>query len=487
MITEFSHPIGKGRIDISSFTKDQVKAYNGLIDFINKPYDENDSRRALIGAAGTGKTYLVKALIENCSLSYSLIGLSAPTHKACRVLNESINLPNLKSNTLQSDLGLKLNFNIDNFDINRPPFDPRGRIKIGDYSLYIVDEASMIPQGLKIFLENTCKSNQCKIIYIGDATQLAPVGELYSSAFKGVTSYTLNEIVRQNEDNPIRPLLDMLRYDVNHKTFSFLNYIIRNKSKFNDDNTMGYAVCTPNEFQQMVYNNFSDEELTQNTDYAKIIAFTNNCVSNWNKFIRHIIIKDAEKSVITVNDLILSYTTIVNQFNSCVIKNSEDYILKEVVNYTHPKYDIKGFLVKFIAIHGGTTTSPLFVIDHADPNSIMNYINTSNRMINEAKTASSSIRSNKWKEFYEFKETCLLLADIIKPNGDILFKRDLDYGFALTAHKSQGSTFDTVLVDVNDIVYNKYGQPYSNAEEINRRLYVACSRAKNKLYLKYGN
>ena len=70
--------------------------------------------------------------------------------------------------------------------------------------------------------------------------------------------------------------------------------------------------------------------------------------------------------------------------------------------------------------------------------------------------------------------------------GKIMFGRDLDYGFSLTSHKSQGSTFDTSLVDVNDIVFDKYGQPYTDAEEINRRLYVACSRCKNKLYLKYG-
>lgn len=50
----------------------------------------------------------------------------------------------------------------------------------------------------------------------------------------------------------------------------------------------------------------------------------------------------------------------------------------------------------------------------------------------------------------------------------------------------QGSTFDTALVDVNDIVFDKFGHPYTDAEEINRRLYVACSRCKNKLYLRYG-
>ena len=87
-----------------------------------------------------------------------------------------------------------------------------------------------------------------------------------------------------------------------------------------------------------------------------------------------------------------------------------------------------------------------------------------------------------------FKESCLLLTNIANPvTGSIIYSRDLDYGFSLTAHKSQGSTFDTALVDVNDIVYNKYGQPYTDAEEINRRLYVACSRCKSKLYLKFGN
>lgn len=107
-------------------------------------------------------------------------------------------------------------------------------------------------------------------------------------------------------------------------------------------------------------------------------------------------------------------------------------------------------------------------------------------LIDAAKNASKAIRSSKWKEYYEFKNNVLLLTNIGDVNGKILIGRDLDYGFSLTSHKSQGSTYDNVLVDVNDIVYDKYLQPYANAEEINRRLYVACSRAKNKLYLKYG-
>ena len=226
-ITSISQANGKDAVNIAGFTNDQMKAYHALIEFINNPYDSNDYKRALIGAAGTGKTYLVKALIKNCGLSYSTIGLAAPTHKACRVLNESIQIPNVKVNTLQSDLGLRLNFDVEKFDIDNPPFDPKGRIKIGNYQLYIVDESSMINRSLLMFLEKTCKTNKCKIIYIGDATQLAPVGEKYSSAFKGIKTSNLTQIVRQGEDNPISYLLDLLRYDVEHKTKQFLNTITR--------------------------------------------------------------------------------------------------------------------------------------------------------------------------------------------------------------------------------------------------------------------
>ena len=486
-ITSISQANGKDSVSISGFTNDQQKAYSSLIEFINSPYNPNDYKRALVGPAGTGKTYLVKALIKNCGLSYSTIGLAAPTHKACRVLNESIRIPNVNVNTLQSDLGLRLNFDVEKFDIDNPPFDPKGRIKIGNYRLYIIDESSMINRGLMMFLERTCKTNKCKIIYIGDNSQLAPVGEKYSSAFKGIKTSKLTQIVRQGDNNPVSYLLDLLRYDVEHKSFTFLEHISRNRSKFNEDNTKGYYVCSPIEFEQLVKINFSDEELTRNIDYTKVIAYTNNTVSAWNKFIRNTIIADADKSVITKNDLIISYVTLVNQFNDCIIKNSEEYVLKDVVNYIHPRYNLKGFMVRFIAIHGGTVTSPLFVVDHKDNFTIQMYVKLSREMIQDAKNASARIKAQRWRDYYSFKESCLLLTNIINPTTKkIEFGRDLDYGFSLTSHKSQGSTFDTAFVDINDIVYDKYGNPYTDAEEINRRLYVACSRCKNKLYLKYG-
>ena len=473
------------KVSTSNFTNDQLKAYDELMKFIDSPFDSKDYKRALIGAAGTGKTFLVRALLSNSTLSYSLIGLSAPTHKACRVLGESIHISGIKVNTIQSDLGLRLNFDIDKFDPNNPPFDPKGKIKIGNYKLYIVDEASMINSRLCIFLEKTCVSNKCKIIYIGDDNQISPVGEKYSSAFRNIKSYSLKQIVRQGEDNPVSYLLDLLRYDINHKTYKFLNHIQRFREQFNADYTKGYQVCDANTFNQTVYNNFNDEELTRNVDYAKVISYTNLNVSSWNKFIRNSIIADSDKSILTKNDLIISYVTIVNEFNDCVIKNSEEYIINDIQNFTDSRYDkngLKGFLVKFQAIHGGDITTPLFVIDHTDSYTVQRYVQINNSMIEAAKTARANIRNEKWKSYFAFKEYCLLMVNIISPDGKIITSRSLDYGFALTSHKSQGSTFDTALVDVNDIVFDKYGQPYADAEEVNRRLYVACARCKNKLY-----
>jgi ATP-dependent exoDNAse (exonuclease V) alpha subunit len=476
----------KSRANVFGFTDDQKKAYFGLIDFINSDYNPNDFKRALIGAGGVGKTYLLKAVIQNCNLNYSQIGLSAPSHKACRVLRNSIRGVPCNVNTIQSDFGFKPNYDIEKFDINNVTFSSFGRIKVEDYSLYIVDESSMLNRSLIAYIDKIMKKYRIKLIYCGDDLQIPPVNERDSYAFKGVQSFHLNQIVRQDEDNPIRELTELLRNDIKNGTYNFLNYISKVHSKFDSTMTKGFVVCNSAQFQAEVEKQFSDEAITRNTDYVKVVAYTNKSVSNWNKFIREAIIKDSEKSVITKNDLITSYTTIVDQFNDEIIRNSEDYIVKDIANYTHPQYGIKGFMVKFQAVFGGQVTSPLFIIDHRDKYTMQMYCKLAEDLIQQAKNARRDIRAGKWKDYYKFKESCLLLVNIGKPDGSILYYRDLDYGFSISSHKSQGSTYNVSMVDVMDIVYDKYGRPYTDAKGINKRLYVAISRAKEKVYLRYG-
>ena len=486
-VNEFKE-VKREQVSTLGFTKGQSKAYDVLIDFINNPYKDNKSKIALCGPAGTGKTYLVKALIKNCNMSFSQIGIAAPTHKACRIISESIELPNININTIQSDLGLRPNYDIDNFDENNIQFDPKGRIKIGDYRLYIIDESSMLPSKLCNFLEKLCKDNKCKLIYIGDSYQLPPIKEASSYAFKGIEVLELTEIVRQGDDNPVSHLCEMLRYDIKHKTYTFIDFISRHREIMNDSNTKGFKVCDFNEFNTYINLYFNDEQITKNVDFCKVISFTNVNVTYWNNVIRNNIIKDSDKSIITKNDLILSYTTIVDEYNSIILKNSEEYIINDIVNYTHPKYNLKGFLVNFQAIFGGQITDPLFILDSSDKYSIMQYKNILDSLLASAKAASSVTRVSKWKEYFKFIESCLLLVNLGENAGGklkLIKIRDLDYGFSLTSHKAQGSTFDTVFVDVRDILYDKTGKIRTNCEFVNRVLYVAISRCKNKLYLNF--
>ena len=173
-------------------------------------------------------------------------------------------------------------------------------------------------------------------------------------------------------------------------------------------------------------------------------------------------------------------------FNETVIINSEEYVINDIVNYTHPNYNIRGFLVKFQAIYGGAISSPLFVVDHSDNYSIQMYYKLSNELINAAKNAKATLRAQRWRDYFEFKESCLILVEIQNSLGETLINRNIDYGFSITAHKAQGSTYDTVFVDVDDIVFDKNGSIRADCDTINRLLYVACSRAKNKLYLKFN-
>ena len=466
------------------FTQDQDIAINQLLEFINKPFSKSNYKIALTGAAGTGKTFSLKYVIDNCGYSHSVIGLSAPTHKACRVLKESTGLD---VKTIQSDLGLRLTLDVDNFDINNPPFDPRGKMKIGDYRVYIVDEASMINNGLRTLIEREAIKHNVKLIYTGDPYQLAPVKETYSSCFRNIKTVNLNQIVRQGENNPLSPLLEMLRHDIRTKQYSFINYIFSNRYNMDVVSDKGYALLTKEQFENNIQMQFSNEEFTKNVDLYKVIGYTNACVNNWNKFIRTSIIADAERNIITKNDLITSYTTIVDDYNSPIIKNSEEYIIKDIVNYVNSTYDLKGFMIKFTCIHGGDTTAPLFILDHNDKSSLIRYYQIINNLIDSAKRATKTGRAAAWKTYYAFKDSVLLATNIINNvTGEIIISRDIDYGFSLTSHKSQGSTYSNVFVDINDIVYDKTGSPYVNVEEVNRRLYVAVSRAKNKAFFRYG-
>ena len=465
------------------FTKDQQNAIDGILDFISKPFNNNNYIVGLVGAGGTGKTFITNYIIKNSKLSNSVIKCTSSTHKACRVFSEA--LKGKTVDTIQSTFGLRLDLKLEDFDPQNPQFNPIATPKLSNIKLLLVDEASMLPAKLVTFICNKCKEMKIKIIFIGDDFQLAPVNEKESIAFKRCSKlYKLTEIVRQGTFNPINNLLKLLREDINNNTYHFLSFILKNKNYINyNEIGEGFTICDLNMFKEIIDKNFSNEAYTKNIDMYRVIAYTNNCVSNWNNYIRNNIIKNSDKSIITKNDLIMSYETIVNEFMEIVINNSEEYIINDIVNFVESNYGLKGFLIKFQLIHGGKITRPIFVLDHTDRESLIKYYNQLNELINDAKNATGGTRAKKWRKYYDFKKSILLAANILTKDGRILYKRDIDYGFAITSHKSQGSTYDVVFIDIKDMIYDKNNIIYSDINDMLRRLYVACSRAKKELIL----
>lgn len=481
--------VGKDKIDNKKyqFTNDQQMAIDNIIDFIAIPFNPANYIVGLIGAGGTGKTFITKYIITHCKYSNSVIKCTSPTHKACRVFSQTIGGKIV--DTIQSTFGLRLDLKLEDFNPINPQFNPMAKPKLNNIKVLFIDEASMLPAKLVTYICNICKELQIKIIFIGDSSQLSPVEDNKSIAFERCSKvYHLNEIVRQAENNPINILLNLLREDIKNKTYNFLSYISKNvgTDNYNELNE-GYSICNFTNFKNLINRSFTDEAYTKNIDMYRIIGYTNPCVSSWNNYVRNTIIKDANKNFITKNDLIMSYKTIVNEFMEIVINNSEEYIINDIVNFVDDTYNFKGFLVKFQLVHGGKITTPLFIIDHKDKYTIRKYYNIINDLIKSAKNANAGTRVTRWKEYYNFKKKYLLAINILNRNGEIIFTRDIDYGFAITSHKSQGSTYTNVFVDVNDMVYNKSGKPYTNQDDLLRRLYVACSRAKKKLILCYGN
>lgn len=467
------------------FTNDQQNAINGILEFIAAPFNPTKYIVGLTGAGGTGKTFITNYIITHCKYSNSVIKCTSPTHKACRVFSQAIGGKTV--DTIQSTFGLRLDLRLEDFDPAHPQFNPMAKPKMENIKLLLIDEASMIPAKLVTFICNKCKELEVKILFIGDSYQLAPVNEVKSIAFdRCVKVYKLKEIVRQKLSNPIINLLELLRYDIEHKTCRFLTYISKNVGVINyNDVGEGFSICNNNSFKNIIDMSFNNENYTKNIDMYRIIAYTNDCVGSWNNYIRNTIICDADKNIITKNDLIMSYETIVNEFMEVIINNSEEYIINDIVDYVDDKYGFKGFLVKFQLIHGGNITKPLFIIDHRDKYTIQKYHKTITNLITTAKNSTGGNRVSNWKAFYTFKRNYLLATNIINNQHKIIYSRDIDYGFAITSHKSQGSTYESVFVDINDIVYDKYNKPYSNYEDLLRRLYVACSRASKELILCY--
>ncbi len=178
----------------------------------------------LTGGPGTGKTTIVKALLEIFNSMDLKVALAAPTGRAAKRLSESTSQEAKTVHRL-------LEFEYATEDSDRPGFR-RNENDLLDENVIIVDESSMIDNILMSALLRAVKPG-ARVILIGDADQLPSVGAgnvlrdlLECGRF---TTIRLDEIFRQAQESLIVTNAhainrgEMPRLDVKNSDFFFLN------------------------------------------------------------------------------------------------------------------------------------------------------------------------------------------------------------------------------------------------------------------------
>lgn len=446
----------------------QQVVLQNLIDWSHTTSKE-DLFATLTGSAGTGKTTITNEFIKQCKFKYGVV-VSAPTHEAKKVIERATSL---KSFTIQKLLGLRPNTDLDNFDINFPQFDSGAETEIQYYKLLIIDEASMLNTDLFDLIKKEADRYNVKVLFIGDALQLPPVNEIASKAITDVKNiYALTVIVRQKDTNPLADLLIALRNDILNDTNTFDQLMKITPTNINE-NGEGYMSLEGGAFQEKMREEFTSEAYKLNKDYCKYTAWTNDSVSGSNKMIRGFLTDSAE--MLVQGDVLMGYKTVADMYEGTFVQNSEEYIIHTIQKHIN-NFELDGYQVVLKFWDYKTEcyhyTTQLFIVN---TNDYKNFLKKHDECLVEAQT----YKGKAWKQYYDFKNYNLLLSDIKTAKGKLIVKKDLDYGYGITVHKTQGNTYENIFINLRNIRMRMS----TDKVECKKLMYVALSRAQKKCYI----
>jgi exodeoxyribonuclease V alpha subunit len=155
----------------------------------------DQSLAVLTGGPGTGKSYVTRAIVSAHESLKRKVLLAAPTGKAARRLTEATGreaktihrlLEYLPDDTLLEAEPGDLPTTLSSFR--------RSSLKPLEADLVIVDEASMIDLRLMRALLRACNRQRTKLLLVGDADQLPPVGA--GAPFQDIVGSGATKVVR---------------------------------------------------------------------------------------------------------------------------------------------------------------------------------------------------------------------------------------------------------------------------------------------------
>ena len=395
-------------------TADQQNAYSEIITLLTTP------RKDLVvsGFAGVGKTTLVNTFLEEWP---QFVALSGGTYKDLEVYltattNKAADALSSATGQETSTIHQLLGLRVKNTGYRQSVLIDTGK-EVPSDCLIVIDESSFIDDDLLKKIRQ--KTKYCKVLFLGDPCQLKPVGSDDTPVFTaGFPTAYLTQIVRQSDDSPIQKLSRALRDHVDGAPMpkagvDGINILHVSQDDFNASLIQDCRVGAGNS--------------------VRALAWTNQVAIGYNEMVANALSGSSE--------IKLGDTAVVN---------------KQVQKRGYYKLN---------------TDSTVFVTGvgkwELDGNGIVSRLVEVGRIeLRQAQNQADTI--TLIKQAY---------AD-----GNIAYATDLENHYvdlrlmyASTVNKSQGSTYDTVYIDLNDIGKCR------DQDQVRRMLYVAVSRARTKV------
>jgi hypothetical protein len=433
----------------------QIDALNEMDRFIKS----DETSMTLSGYAGTGKTSIMQMLAEKAKKQHRRVEFCASTNKAAAVLNDKVSKSGFQASTLNKLFGIAVEVNP-----NSKSYNAKNLVNtLKDINLFvgttvIIDEASMINEENYNTINEIAENNHLKIIYVGDEAQLAPVNEEnISKVFRNGDGKVIRLTqVERTDDNAILKEATDLRND---KPLSGV-------SSFNAKGE-GVAYIAPQHQEAVdeVVEHFV-KGLKKDPNYFRILAYTNKVVSKYNNQVRELL--GYTTPIPQVGEPMAGYTNWGYTYDYRTKKgtyrfiNSESYKVISVGKPTKVTHSLNGIPVIMEAV-------PVTLEDSMGKRDTFNYMDIKNNTQNRNNAEILANEKNRlWKEAKKRGigrdvrialygkindiEKFLFVNDPITDNeGNVLQSKVIDFGYAMTVHKSQGSTFTNVLVDDVDI------------------------------------
>lgn len=432
-----------------------------ILDTCHKSKQGEDSLYAnLRGPAGTGKTTLLKYIVLGALQQDLRVLVTSFTHKACGVLREKFEDLEVYGVTPPVPLTLHslLNLKPKQAIFGEPEtFIQKSQPYLGDYDLVIIDECSMLGNNMMNYIEKDIKSQGINVLFAGDHYQLRPVGEVkLSRSFKTDKVYKLTEVVRHTG-----PILDLATQVRSNKVTSF----------FREGKTADSEVVV--HFSNEAKKKRWLKELKEgDPDKTVMLVFTNANRRSFNTLARTTLFgEDAPRFI--KGDTVLSLSPIFSHVrnrygdfellypNNCDISITGEPVLHD---YFQP---VQGVNTVVSAWELPTTDGTIYVL--ADHDEELKYKKAVQKI---GKQIAEEIEESKNKGHEKVREAKSRWKTQYFPLKE--FFADVDFRYALTIHKSQGSTYKNVFV------HTDYRQGRDMAREL---LYVAVTRAAKTLHM----